>query len=304
MATGGGAVAAGPSATAAGAPRGRSGGRRGILSVLFRNEVRKTLRRPAFWVTWGLYAFVLTMAYGEEWYRARNDAERVFALPSAWPEVFGEETQIGLIFGCVVLILLVASEFSWRTARQNVIDGLSKEAWFGGKVLLAFLVGAFFVGTHVAIGGGFALAGTDPGAVSGAWVGPYQLSATAGFLGGFLGYASLALLTSLHIRSTGGAMAAWFFYVAIGEGLLQSLAGRFFESARSALRFLPVNVFNQFHRYRQHDPVALEQAVQRAVENDRPPPEVWEWEVLLSAGAAWIALFLLVSFVWFRRRDL
>lgn len=278
---------------------------RGTLAgVLLRNEVLKTRKRLAFWVTLGFFAFIACMEFGEEFVRARRDPERVFALPGAWPQILGEETLLALIFGSVVLILLIASEFSWRTARQNVIDGLSKGQWFWGKALLLPLLGAAFIGVYLLIAGGFALAGTDLSALDGLPIGGAQLSLFGGWLAAFIGYGSLALAASMAIRGTGAAMAVWFFYVALGERLLAGGLGALSEGLRPILRFLPVNVFNGLHDYLQHDPAAFRAAVERAVEAGETPPEIWPWEALLSATAVWLAVFVLGSYAWFRRRDL
>ncbi|MBK9980304.1 MAG: hypothetical protein IPP20_20760 [Gemmatimonadetes bacterium] len=67
---------------------------------------------------------------------------------------------LAAFFASIVLILLVSSEFTWRTSRQNVIDGLSKEEFFGAKLFLLPGVGLFFFIVMVLVAGGFAFAGT------------------------------------------------------------------------------------------------------------------------------------------------
>ena len=90
--------------------------------ALFRNEMLKTFKRLATWVTLGLFSFIVFMNFGDEYLGARKDPERTFALPDAWPKIFGDGAFVGLVFGTVLLILMVAGEFSWRTARQNVVE--------------------------------------------------------------------------------------------------------------------------------------------------------------------------------------
>lgn len=118
-----------------------------LVSVLVRNEAIKTFKRLAFWVTFLFFSFILTMEFGENYFRAAGDPDRSFALPGAWREIVTGNSEIALIFGSVILILLLSSEFSWRTARQNVIDGLSKEQFFVGKGLLLPIVGLMFIVT-------------------------------------------------------------------------------------------------------------------------------------------------------------
>lgn len=48
-------------------------------------------------------------------------------------------------------------EFSWRTARQKVIDGLSKERFYAGKAVVLVGLVLLFMGTTVLIGVGGAM---------------------------------------------------------------------------------------------------------------------------------------------------
>ena len=102
----------------------------------FRSEMRKMWKRPATWVTLGLFGLMTVADLIGEYRRARKDPDDPFFLPDAWSQILGEEVMVGFIFASVLVILLVAAEFSWRTARQNVIDGLSKTQWYWAKVLL------------------------------------------------------------------------------------------------------------------------------------------------------------------------
>lgn len=276
-----------------------------IVSVLFRNEMLKMYKRLAFWVTFSFFSFIMFVEFGGNYFRAARDPERTFALPSAWPDILTDDAQVALIFGSVVLILLLSSEFSWRTARQNVIDGLSKEQFFLGKSLLLPVVGILFIGLNIVVGGGFALAGTDFGTLTEPLMRGLHWSVIFGFFLAFIGYGSVALFCSLSIRNSGPAMAVWFFYVAIGEQMLRGAFNAINDRLGELSGYLPINTFDQLHRYYQYDLVAFQQAVQRAVENDRTPPgEPWAWGLLLTVSVVWIALFVGGSFVWFKKRDL
>lgn len=276
-----------------------------MLSVLLRNEAIKTLKRLAFWVTFAFFTFILTMEFGENYLRARREPDQTFALPDAWRDVVTGDSEIGLIFGSVVLILLFSSEFSWRTARQNVIDGLSKEQFFAGKALLLPVVGILFIATQVALGGGLALAGTDLTSLEQPLISAVHMSTVGGVFLAFLGYGSLALFVSLAIRNSGPAMAVWFFYVAVGEQMLGGMLARLSDRLGELAQFLPINTFNQLHRYYQHDLVAFQRAVEAAVEagND-PPGDPWANSTLLVAWLVWVSLFIGGAFLWFRKRDL
>jgi hypothetical protein len=60
--------------------------------------------------------------------------------------------------------MLVTSEFTWRTARQNVIDGLSKEQFFAAKWLMTMMVTIAFIIVPFAVGTGTTIYGRIRGA--------------------------------------------------------------------------------------------------------------------------------------------
>lgn len=281
-----------------------AGGRRGSTgTILLRNEWFKARKRLASWVTFGAFVLIAGLGFGSNYLQARGDADRVYALPGAWPEILGEPIEIASFFAAILLILLVASEFSWRTARQNVIDGLSKEQWFWGKTLFLPIVAVAFMLAVVVLGGGFALAGTDLAALERPLIESIHGAVIGGGLLRLVGYGSLALAAAMAIRSTGAAMGVWFLYVALGEPVLLPLALRRLELVEW-IRYLPVNVFNATSNYLQWDPVAFGDAIQRAIDRGAAPPQIWETGSLLVVAGGWIGFFLIGSFLWFRGRDL
>ncbi len=275
------------------------------VSAPFRNEMLKMWKRPAAWVTLGLFTFITLADLGREFFEARKDPTDPFALPEAWVQVLGEEVMIGLIFGSVLLILLIAAEFSWRTARQNVIDGLSKTQWFTAKALLVPFVAALFLAERTLVGGALAWAGSQNAAAgSGPLMGLAQWSALGGFFVAGLGYGSLALAAATAIRSSGPAMAVWFAWFAFGERLIAGTLGWLFEGLKPALRFLPVATFSKLTDYVQYDPVAYRRAVEWASEHESGAPELYDPGVYLLVSALWILVLVAASYGWFRRHDL
>ena len=269
---------------------------------LFRYEWFKTRRRPAFLVTLALFTAMDLFGFGYNLFEALRDDDGSVALPAEWSQILGEASFVPLVFASVVVILLVASEFSWRTARQNVIDGLSRSRWYWGKALIAAAVVAVFVAVHVGLGAGLSAVGTPVGTAD--VVTGVQLAALGGTLLSGLGYASFALLVATLTRSTGAAMAVWFFYVTIAEGILRAAIGFAWEGSREALGYFPIAAFNRVRDYLMYDPAALEAARARRAAMEAPPPEVGDPVLLALAASAWILFFVLVGWALFRRRDL
>lgn len=270
--------------------------------VLARNEFLKTRKRPAFWVALGLFLLIDGLGFGGQLYSALTDPERSFSLPRAWNNILGESSILPLIFGSVALLLLIASEFSWRTARQNVIDGLTRGQWYWGKAVLVFAAVPLFVLAHVGLGAGLALVGTETG-------GDVLFAAShARALGGVLlsgwGLGALALLVGTVLRSTGGAMAVWFFYVVFGERLIAGIIGRAWPGAREALRYLPVRSIDGLRDPLLHDPAALAEAVERARAAGTAPPDPGDPLALAVAAVLWILVIVSAGYLAFRQRDL
>ena len=260
-------------------------------------------KRPATWVTLALFGLVTLADLFDSYRDGRRDPDQAFFLPDAWTEILGEAVVVGFIFASVLVILLVAAEFTWRTARQNVIDGLSKTQWYSAKVLLLPLFSALFLGLRAVAGGLLALAGTDLSA-GGPAFGIVQISALGGMFVTGLGYTSLAFFAAVAIRSAGPAMAVWFAWFAFGERLLVGGLGSLFEGLRPILKWAPAATFNGLRNYIQYDPEAFHRASEWAAQHDRGGPQPEALGPFLVGSLLWIAGLLVVGWLWYRKRDL
>lgn len=273
-----------------------------MIGAVIRNEWLKTVHRLAFWVGFLLFTGIWTVTYIDTHLRARIDPDRTFALPDAWDDLLTDDVEPVFIFGAVMLILLIGNEFTWRTARQNVIDGLSKEQWFAGKaLLLPFMLVAFYVVGRLLPGVIIASLGTGGGEAASAGV---RWAALGGVSLGVLGAMSLAFFIVMAVRSAGAAMAVWLLWFAVVENLIAGGLVRLSASLEPVVEFFPSHVFPALFRWIQYDPVAFRAAVERAVANNRTPPEIWDLNVLVLAALAWIAVLIGGAYVWFRKRDL
>lgn len=282
-----------------------SPGRRRLGAAALRNELAKMVRRPATLVVAGLMLFVAGMQFGYRWWEGVTGEAAPFALPGAWSEILGAQVaRPGLIFGALLVVLLAASEFSWRTARQNIIDGLSREAWFRGKVYLLAMVAGVFLLLQVVPGLAFAAAGTDALTTEALLPGVHQLSAAGGYMLAFLGYGSLALLVALAVRSPGASVGVWLLYVAVGERLIVTVLQAVPVPTGAVARFLPIGLFNELVVYLHHDPVARAEAASTALARGASPPPAPDWGFLLPVAVCWIAVFLAAAYAACRWRDL
>lgn len=261
--------------------------------VLARNEVIKIKRRSAFWVAFWAFTGLMALVFGSMRYQSAHPqrvSQQTFALPGAWREILGGPGVMSAFFAAMVLMLLVASEFTWRTARQNVIDGLSKEEFFAGKLLLLPAIGLLFFGVLVLVGGGIALSASHN------TVGPLVRGIDAEMIGGalvgLLGWGALAFLLAVTIRASGPAIGAFFLYFLI-EQILGQLIARNGPAAATVTRYFPTEVFKAL----------WQPASYLAIQRPGQPPSIAP-SVLMLASAAYIVTFLLAAFAVYRRRDL
>jgi ABC-type transport system involved in multi-copper enzyme maturation permease subunit len=120
---------------------------------LLKIEWLKLSGHPFFWVGMGLYfllIFILLFTLGEfsfmqgqeeggaALFNNLKDAG-VYDMPVLWHDITYIPTFLKFI-PVFLLIFFVSSEYSYRTARQNVIDGLSKGQLFISKILTAFFI--------------------------------------------------------------------------------------------------------------------------------------------------------------------
>ncbi len=111
-----------------------------------------------------------------------------------------------LILPALLIIILVTNEFSYRTSRQNIIDGWSRQQFIGVKMTLAFIISlvstllVMFTATGFALfsGSDFSLNGFDH-------VGYFFLKSFS--------YNMIAVLVSVLIRRTGFAIGLYFIYL-------------------------------------------------------------------------------------------
>lgn len=120
-----------------------------------------------------------------------------------------------LILPVLLIIILVTNEFSYRTSRQNIIDGWSRQEFIHVKLVLAFIIA--ILSTILVIitallfgifsGTSFSLEGVSH-------VGYFFLKA--------LSYNMLAVLVSVLIRRTGFAIGLYFIYLG-AENIISQL---------------------------------------------------------------------------------
>ena len=120
-----------------------------------------------------------------------------------------------LILPAMLILMLVTNEYTFRTNRQNVIDGWSRAEFIGVKLMMAFIFA--LVSTIVVFITAMAFAfytKTDFSFHSVSHVGYFFLKAVT--------YNMFAVLISVLVKKTGFAIGLFFIYL-VGENFISNL---------------------------------------------------------------------------------
>ncbi|CAN5727141.1 hypothetical protein BH11BAC4_BH11BAC4_09920 [soil metagenome] len=120
-----------------------------------------------------------------------------------------------LMLPALLLIILVTNEFNYRTNRQNIIDGWSRQEFISVKIALAVITA--LVTTLLVI-----ITALTFGAFSGTSFAMDGFSHVGYFLLKALSYNLLAVLISVWIRRTGFAIGLYFIYLG-AENIISQL---------------------------------------------------------------------------------
>lgn len=126
---------------------------------LLKVDLKKLIDYRTFWVICGLYFFMLCMgaASGMEFLKwlasliegfgQRINITRIplYHFPDIWQNLAwsGGLLKMGL---AVMTVISITNEYQYRTIRQNIIDGLSREQFLMSKVMMNLLLSALSMG--------------------------------------------------------------------------------------------------------------------------------------------------------------
>lgn len=158
----------------------------------------------------------------------------LLAFPDVWHNAAYVSGWVDYLL-YVFALQAVTSEYQFHTARQHVVDGMSRLAFARGKTLLLalFASASTMLVTSSALFLGLWTGGSMAGATSLAGLRFVPLHALQA-----LGYLMLALLIGTALRRTGSATLVFFGYTLLAEPLLRTLA-----LPSGAARYLPSALF-------------------------------------------------------------
>jgi ABC-2 type transport system permease protein len=226
----------------------------------------------------------------------------IFNFPYIW-HINTWVASIGKIFLAVVIVSMMANEYTYGTLKQNLIDGLSKQEFIRSKFLTVFVFAAastiFIFLLSLILG--YSFSSYDEAAIvfSGLeYIGAFFLKLVAFF--------SFCLFAGILIKRSAfaiGFIVLWLLFEKICQ-LVIGMATNNYDGINGPLRFFPLEAMSNLIK----EPISRFEAYQ-AIENqvNHAGGEVkfygvhW-YEVLIVIF--WTVFFMLMSYRILKKRDL
>ena len=213
---------------------------------------------------------------------------RPFSFPLVW-QTTGWLSSLALFIPSLLIITLTTNEFTYRTHRQNIINGLSRLQFVSAKMMevlaLAILSTALVFVSALWIG----YLAADPNETVYQFANIKQLGY---FFVEAFAYIMFSFMLSILIKRAGLVMGLFFLYSMIGE---QIIVGVLRTWGKDAGRFLPLEtsdrlILNPFLRA-----LSTPEAIRK-----------WEDQLGLSLfiAIAYIAVYVFICIWYFRKKDL
>ncbi|MCB0396248.1 MAG: ABC transporter permease [Flavobacteriales bacterium] len=267
---------------------------------LLRIEFRKMLHARSFWVLSALYllsmavVFYFLQEYVIRKVQLNGDLDKmvfshfhIYNFPDIWNNL-AYVCSFFFVFPSIMVIIFTTNEFSYRTIRQHIIDGMSRDAFILSKamtVTIFSVVSTFFL---FVLGLVIGFANTPDAVLVDCFEGMHYLGL---YLIQMLIYLMFALACSLLLKRSGLTIGLFLIYSWFGERILEAIL------PGSIGKYLPLN----------------------SADNLVPFPFTKYFEVLLEDGKTlptptggvdlvvamlWLAVLGAGAWLWVRKQDL
>ncbi|MDQ2753059.1 MAG: ABC transporter permease, partial [Bacteroidota bacterium] len=208
------------------------------------------------------------------------------APPFQFPEVWNTVTWISgflLFFPGLIIIILMTNEFSYKTHRQNIIDGLSRTQFIYVKMMMCVLIALFstLIVFIVALLFGFTEGHAGFNFHNTIYLPLFFIQA--------LSYTSLALLIATLFRRSGIAIGVYFLYAEIIDQMLSMLCSHYFNNIG---RYFPLE---------SNDNLIPLPLFRNIIGKMIEPPNVY---YMLITAAIYLSLYFFICRQKFRTADL
>ena len=235
----------------------------------------------------GLNYFVFNIKQGLS--QANAQANAVIGHPFDYPNVWHTITYFSsflLFIPGLMIITSITNEYSFKTHRQNIIDGWSRQQFIHVKIMLVLIISllsTFFVFlTSILFG---TIAGSTFSFVKVEFIGYFFVQS--------LSYCMLALLLSVLIKRSGLSIGLFFLYSFIIENILGAVLNNMggVRKINGPGDYLPLNTTDNLIPF----------PFFRNIIQLSTPPSVY---ILLGLSALYLFLYYFISVKRFQIQDL
>ncbi|MEI6883325.1 MAG: ABC transporter permease [Bacteroidota bacterium] len=227
---------------------------------LLRIEFKKIRTYKAFWILTGLYFVFLAagilLAEFMINHMVNNVNQRmpipfphvaIYYFPDVWQNVtFFASIRYVLIFPAIIMIILITNEFTYKTIRQSIINGMSKYEFLVSKLLIILLM-AVIITVILAVGTFFI--GLSHSGFSDVNFFSKGLPFLSGFFISLICYMVYAFFCGFIMRNTGLAIAIFTLYSLIIEPVIYFFFRAPFMFENKIYTYLPVNAVIRLTEY-------------------------------------------------------
>lgn len=266
---------------------------------LLKIEWLKVKNYRTFWILFILYLVsiiganymvrqVLELNFEETMRKDPTDAfirMMIGTPPYGFPQVWGMTAYVSsylLILPGFLSIILFTNEFTYKTHRQNLLDGFTRSEFISAKLLGVLSITLISTLTISLTAFMFGLAGSPP--FDGEYLRYFGLS----FLQ-CLSYCSLALMLSTIFKRSGIALGVYFVYVVIFDNVLFHVMNKYLNNTgyflpiESADNLIPLPVAEQVQKHFMEKP---------------------DFSYILVSCFIYLALYIFIAYRKFKSDDL
>ncbi|MCK9219091.1 MAG: hypothetical protein M0P47_03460 [Bacteroidales bacterium] len=222
------------------------------MKKLLKIELKKILSYKIFWILFGLYFIFLILGLLMAEFMINNMIDNmnkqiplllphvnIYFFPDVWQNIaFFATIRYVLIFPAIVIIILITNEFTFKTIRQGVINGMSKLEFLCSKlyiIILSSIIITFFLGIGSLIIGLSHTSGTTLEMVF------EKIPFLLGFFITILTFQIYAFFFGFIFRNTGLSIALFTLYTLIIEPIVYYFLKSPLVFKNNISPYLPVN---------------------------------------------------------------
>lgn len=254
---------------------------------LLRIELHKLIPYRTVWVILAIYAaLMLLVLYSSSNVTINGQAlgSQMYKLPGFWQTLSYAASFFNLLFG-ILVIVIITDEFTFRTFRQQVIDGLSRAELVLAKFYVILGLGALSTLFLLLLGLFFGLQHTANINANAVFA---KMDALAYYFVQAIGYMVLALVFAILIKRSGLAIIAFIAYAQVIEPLIH------FRLPDAYDKYMPVKVLKSL----------TPMPGQGLLDQMTTPTEQLTQQQAALFAIGYIGLLLLIAYTILNKRDL